>query len=237
MKKKYLTLCLFSLLLVGCQGSKPSTTTNSDNTSYNNVVTDADYDHVFGAVNLKDNDTFTGYRLTVTLNSPSENVYSMQKFVYIDREQGYYHIEQNETKIVQNSENVREKETKITDVYYDHGSSYVLQEDNSFKQIDGTVSQSSLKFNLNPKKEYFSEFNLIKQVNVYSFEGTINPASANSLFNTTGLENINNATMTINVHDNILDDLSYNYTLDNITTSISILMFYSPYTIILPTTR
>ncbi len=225
MKKKYLILGLLPLLLVGCKSKN------------NNNLNEADYNHVFEAVNLKDNNTFTGYRLTVTLSSATESVYSKQQFVYIDREQGYYHIEQNETKIAQNSNNVLEKETKKTEVYYDRGSSYTLQEDNSFKQEDGTINQSSLQFKLNPKKESFSDINLVKEVNVYKFEGTIDPKHANELFNTSGLENIKNATMKINVHDNILDDLSYNYTLNDITANISILMFYTPYTITLPTTR
>lgn len=233
MKKKYLALFLLPLLLVGCQ--KGNSTSKSNPNDY--IVVDSDYDHVFEAVNLKDNNTFTGYRLTVSLASPIENVYTMQKFVYIDRAQGYYHIEQNETKIATNSESSLEKESKRTEVYYDHGSSYTLQADNSFKQEDGTINQSSLEFKLNPKKEYFSEFNMTKAVNVYNFKGTINPTHANTLFNATGLENISDAKMEINVHDNILDDLSYNYTLGNITTSISILMFYNPYTITLPTTR
>lgn len=241
MNKKIIPLCLFSLLIVGCNNTPTSQENNSSNTTdYSSYVcTDEDYTNLFNAMKLVGNDTFTGYRLKLSFTSKisNERVYNEQRYVYIDRTNNYYEFEQTITQIAPSTDNMSNTITSVAHVYYDQGSSYVLQDDNSYKQIDGTVTQSSLIFTFNPSKDSFTDIQFKRNYNVYTFNGTIVSSKANTLFNTTGLDNITDATMSINVTDNKLDTLNYSYTQNNIKVDAEMLMFYDSRIITLPEVR
>ncbi len=228
MNKKLIPLCLLPLLLVGC---------NNKNNSSNKV--EDDYEHVFNAITLKDNNAFTGYRLDLTqiAEVSSEVVYSESRYVYIDRTNNYYEVIQVVSKIAASADSKLTTETKENHIYYDQGSQYVLQEDNSYKQTDGTVSRSTLMFTFKPTKDAFENANVEKNVNVYKFTGDIIPSKANTLFSANNLSNITNATMEVNVFEKNLEDLSYKYTLNGINVNAKITMFYDPYIVVLPVTR
>lgn len=222
MKKKYIALCLLPVFLVGCQSKQPD-----------------DMQHLFDAAQLKNNETFTGYRLNMSqvASSSNEVVYSETKFIRIDRTNNYYEVQQFITKIASSADSFLTTEEIENHIYYDQGSQYVLQEDNSYKQYDGTVTRSSLLFKFNPKKSYFDNIEFVKEVNVYNFAADIIPSKANDLFGATGLESITNASMEIEVFDDELQRISYKFTMDQINVTAQITMFYDPYIITLPITR
>lgn len=236
MKKRYLLLILIPVL-VGCSSNKDSssTTTSTQNNSY----TQEDYDILYNAVTFKSDQSFTGYRLrsTITNTGNGESIYNLTRFVYIDTEQNYYHIEQTETEIAADANGQLAKESSKTDIYYDQGSAYVLQADNSYKQTDGTVNRSSLQFKFDPKLEYLDNVNFVVNSNVRELEASVKPENANTVFNATGLETITDSKLTINVLDTKLEDMAYEYNLGDYKTKVDILMFYSAQNITLPEVR
>lgn len=232
MKKKFLTIIALPLLLISCGNNKCPVESSS-------VVDEeqAIFEHINDLANFKNNTTFTSYRLTTTIVSSSNNevVFNQTKRVNIDRTNNYFELIQTTETISQDYNSLNAKKTVVEHYYFDQGSTYVLQDDESYKQIDGTVKRSSLEFKLNMDKSYFSTIETCSLTgNVYKFLANIDSTKANDLFSASNLSNIQNGKMELNGYDNNLENLKYSYELNQTKISTNLNVYYNAVTIELP---
>lgn len=225
MNKKIISLCFLSLLVVGCNNSKGGK-----------------YDHVFDALTLKDNTSLTGYRVLLSLKdlTTNETLHDEQRYVYINRESQLYHFVRTGSTISNSFESPL-THTRIDEEYFfDDGSQYIKQADNTFKQIDGAIDQTTLNptNNMHPSEKCFTEIDYVNNENTYSFKAQINASNANELFGVeSGLETMTDTSFSMNVIDSNLQNVEYSYTINNIAISTRINIYYDVFTIVLPETR
>lgn len=205
---------------------------SSNDTGYNKE----DFEMFQKAIQLEENDTYTGFRLFVNITSisSSENVYSLQKSVSIDRENNFMKVDETITTLSNEEGAQNGKKTTSTTTYYDEGSAYILQSDGDYVQKDGTVTQNVTP-SIHPEEDCFQEVQLTKNGNVYAFEAKIVSEKANELFGANNLSEMKNGVMTADFYDNIMEEVSWNYEIKDMKVSQRLVISYSQTTIVLPT--
>ena len=222
----YPLIALTLVMGVSCEKNEPSSSEGS------NI---SNFEAMKKALTFEENDTFTGYRLSVNMTSlsTSEVIYNLQKNVSINRENQTMYASETLTYISDSEEAQDGKVTETHVYYYDVGSRYTLQSDGNYLQEDGTVDQNP-PITLNPKEEYFSDMDYQKSGNAYVVNGKIVSSKANDLFATTGLESIKNATIGVEFYDAILEKVSFAYEVNNVKISENITISYNAPSFVMP---
>lgn len=194
-----------------------------------------DFEAMKKALTFEENDTYTGYRLSMDMTSleTSEVIYSFTKSVSIDKENTIMHASETTVVLSDDVEATDGKLTTTNDYYYDVASKYTLQADGSYLQEDGEVDQNP-PIVLNPTEDCFSDMDYQKSGNSYEINGKIVSSKANDLFGSEKLNDIKNATIYVSFYDAILEKVSFEYEINNLKVSQQLTISYNAVSLVLP---
>ena len=225
MKINKLLLLASLFIVVGC--NNPSLSSSQGETKSN-------FDIFKEAITFETNDAYTGYRLYTYIKSNGKNIYSKSKILSIDKTNSTAELSETIIQINSDVDDTTDQSTTSTHLYFTRGSIIKQLEDGRYVEIDVEVNFSTGLPKFNPTEDCFTELNLDLNGNILEMSGTIDPSKANQLFVTEGLENISNATMEADIYDNILEEVNWAYSVDELEVSQRLVISYDNFEIYPP---
>lgn len=193
-----------------------------------------DFENMKKALTFEGNDTYTGYRLYITIqNEAKELIYNASRSVSIDKTNNIMLCVETETTLSNDPGSIDGMITSTNQYYYDVGSKYTLQPDGNYLQEDGKVSQDvPMKLNLSPN--YFVSIEYNRHANSYHIVSEIDSSHANDLFAATSLTNLKDIHLEAEFYDNILERVIITYNQNDLAVRQTLNISYSSVELSLP---
>lgn len=228
---KYKNIILLSSLALLFSCGEPST---SDSTPISEQI--SNFELFKNAITFKTNNSFTGYRLIMTIknNNTNEQVYSLIRTIAIDTINDTCELNESITRINGSIDEDGDTINETKQMYYTNGSIIVKCDDGRYEEYDGVITKSTGLPKFNPTEDSFTSIDLKLSGNVLNMTGTIDCSKANDLFQSTDLDEITNATMKASLYDDKIEEISWNYDNAGMNINQRLTISYSSNTIVAP---